>query len=137
LTAFLLRREYDLSSGSTARQALEALVCRLVGHPGETSLDGLSRAVLSRELGSEERLTRKEIEKQFPRKLTGSQTDRLDDLGQSVVARWLRESARDGENGAPPPDEFPATVGEAAFDLVAFAATVKWVARDCPPAARF
>jgi hypothetical protein len=134
LGAFLIRREYDLSAGTTVRQALEALVCKLVGRPGETTLDGLFRAVLSDELRAEGRLPKKDLLKQFPRTISGAKSGGLDDLRTAVVAGWLRaEPGRaDGRSPAtgPPPEPAP-------LDLPEFAATVKRIARDCPPDARF
>lgn len=61
LAAHLLKRKYELpaKAGSTVRQVLEALLCKELGHPGETTIDGLVSSVLSRLLGSDIRLTRR------------------------------------------------------------------------------
>lgn len=138
LGAFLVRREYDLATGGTTRQALEALVCKLVGRPGEATLDGLFRAVLSEELGSDERLAADDLVKQFPRRLAGTTTGGLDDLRAAVVARWLRSLGGDDGPAAASPDlADEAGRDPEPLDLAEFAATVKRIARDCPAAGRF
>ncbi|MCI0701581.1 MAG: hypothetical protein L0241_10905 [Planctomycetia bacterium] len=133
VTAFLLRREYDLPAVNTPAQALEALVCKELGR-NETTLSGLFRAVLSEVLGSEEQLSKKDLVKQFPRKLTGAKSGKLDDIRQTIIRKWL--------SGTPTAIEPDAKTVEpdakvADFDLPVFAATVKRLARDCPPAGRF
>jgi hypothetical protein len=135
LAALLLRREYDLPAGTTFTAALEAVVCSQLGRT-ERSFAELSQAVLSAFLGSDERLAKRDVVKQFPRKLIGSKSGKLDDLRQAVVRKWLRESTA-GANGSPAVGRTPAFPAEMPFDLTAFAATVKRLARDCPAQARF
>jgi hypothetical protein len=135
LGGFLIRREYGLDAGGTVRQALEALVCKLVGRPGESTLDGLFRTVLSDELRSDERLAAADLLKQFPRRLAGAKTGNLDDLRAAVVARWLREAGAQAE--ALEPGSGGRDAESEPLDLAAFAATALRVARDCPPGSRF
>lgn len=138
LTAFLLRREYDLPVGATVAAALEALICRKVGRPNESTLDELCRAVLSEVLGSDERLSKADILKQFPRKLSGSKVSgNLADLRQAVISGWLRKVNRLDDNEQRIADESHPKTREVPFDLSAFAATVKRVARDTAPSVRF
>jgi len=137
LGAFLIRREYDLPEGGTVRRALEALVCKLTGHPDETTLEGLFRAVLSESLGTGERFTTDDLVKQFPRKVSGARSGRLDDLRAAVVAKWLQgEEAQTEERTREPKQPELATEPEQ-LDLSEFAATVKRIARDCPAEGRF
>jgi hypothetical protein len=133
LGAFLIRREHELPAGTTVRRALEALVCKLVGRSNETTLDGLFRAVLSEELRADGPLSKDDLLKQFPRRLAGTKTGKMDDLRAAVVAEWLRTDDRT-EDPAPPVAEM---TDPEPLDLAAFAATVKRIARDCPPEARF
>ncbi len=135
LAAHLVRREYDLPAGTTVRSALEALVCKLVGRPDETTLDGLYRAVLSEEIRSGERLSKSDLLKQFPCKLTGAKSAGIEDLRRAVIADWLREPS-DRASDTTTPAETPAADPEH-FDLSEFAGTVKRIARDVPPAGRF
>lgn len=135
LGALLIRRKYDLPAGNTLGAVFEALVCKLIGRPEETTFRGLLCAVLSDELGSDSRLSKEDLLKQLPRRAAGTKTSRMDDLRAAVVREWLR--------GVPDrPAAAPVPVGEvitdpAPLDLPMFAATVRRIARDCPPDARF
>ncbi len=135
LAAHLIRREYDLQTGAKVESALEALVCKLVGRPDEATLAGLFRAVLSDELRAGERLSKADLLKQFPRKLTGAKSDKVEDLRRAVVAGWLREPSDRATDDSPPADSI--LPDPEPFDLSAFAGTVKRIARDVPPAGRF
>lgn len=135
LGAHLIRRRYDLAAGATLNAALEALVCKRLGYPNETTLGGLMLAVLNKELGAETRLSKDDLRKQFPRKVAGTRTGTMDDLRAAVVREWLNRGT-DHANGHAPvaPD---VGTDPAPLDLPAFAATVKRIARDSPPDARF
>ena len=135
LAAHLIRREYDLQTGAKVESALEALVCKLVGRPDEATLAGLFRAVLSEEIRAGERLSKADLLKQFPRKLTGAKSDKVEDLRRAVVAGWLREPSDRATDDSPPADSI--LPEPEPFDLSAFAGTVKRIARDVPPAGRF
>src|SRR5262245_35958887 len=54
LAAFILKRKYGLGAGtgSTVNQVTEAIACKKLDFPEETTLQGLLCAVLSRLLGS-------------------------------------------------------------------------------------
>lgn len=134
LSAFLIRRKYDLSAGDTLNAALEALACKLLGRPNETSLDGLLRAVLSEELGADRRLPKADLLKQLPRMVAGVKTSRLDDLRAAVVRGWLCGASVEPETAPALPAEAP---DPRPLDLPEFAATVRRIARDCPPDSRF
>ena len=66
-------------------QVLEAVACKELGFPEETTLNGLLCAVLSRLLGSE-RLTKEKLVKQLPLFETGLTSATAD----AVRARWFR-----------------------------------------------
>ena len=130
LAAFVLKRKYGLpaGAGTTVKQVLEAVVCRLLDHPAETTLDGLMRAVLNERIGAAERLTMKDLARQFPLFETGLSSTRADEVRQKLVRDWLA--------GAPRPDA-PAAHAAEPFDLPAFAHTVAALSRTSPPQDRF
>jgi hypothetical protein len=131
LGAFLIKAHYDLpaGAGTTLTRALEALVCRELGFPAETSLDAVKATVLSRLLGATERLGMGQVREQFPRQVAGTSKGGVEGLREAVLQRWV-----EGANGQRPEaaavQEQPAEAGE--FDLPAFAATVQAAARHCP-----
>jgi hypothetical protein len=130
LAAFLLRRRYGLSAraGSSIGQALEAIVCKKVGFPEEASLDGLYRAVLSKELDSDHQLTKEQLAKQLPLFGTGLHSVSADAIRRKLVHDWLMAKP------APPPIR-PVQVDQ--FDLPDFAATVRALAARSAPQDRF
>ena len=77
LAAFLLKRKYGLAAGagSTVNQVLEAVACKQLGFGDETTLAGLSCAVLSRLMGSE-RLSKRSSPSRFPCSIPASRTPR-------------------------------------------------------------
>ncbi len=128
LAAFLLRRKHHLGvgSGSTVKQVLQAIVCKKLGYPEETTLDGLLCAELSKLLGSE-RLTKETLTKQLPLFKTGLTEVKADAVRKKVVREWLDRSSSPPskrEDGEP-------------FDLTTFAATVLALAAKSPPHDRF
>lgn len=132
LAAFVLKRKYDLPTGSGAsvKAALEALACRDLGYPDESTLEGLMRAVLSRRLGADERLTVDGLAAQFPLFETGLNSVNLDVARKTLVRAWLTAARPE-----PVPTAEPEPAAE--FDLAAFAGTVLALARVRPPADRF
>jgi hypothetical protein len=129
LAAFLLRWKYGLPrAGSKVDDVLEALACKELGFPEETTLDGLMEAVLTKLVGK--RLTRKELVVQFPRFRTGLTDIKADPVRRKVVQEWLAGAA---PQPTEPPDRRPAEP----FDLAAFAATVRALAANSPPEDRF
>lgn len=130
LAAFLLKQKYALGegTGSTVNQVMEALVCREVGFPDETTLDGLVCAVVSRFLGSE-RLSKQKLTVQLPLFKTGLTDMKAESIRRTLVMQWLSGSQRSAAPSETQPDE--------RFDLADFAATVRRLAADSGPQDRF
>jgi hypothetical protein len=135
LASLLLRRRFNLpvGTGTSLAGALEALACRELGFPDETTLKGVRDAVLSRLLGADERLPLEKIGKIAPRVLLGAQGAGAAALRSVALRQWAageRPSGAlpEGEPSCPP--RTPSTPEE--FDLAAFAGTVLAVARHCP-----
>jgi hypothetical protein len=130
LAAYLLRQKYRLSSGagSSVRQVLEAIVCQKLGLTEETTLDGLFRAVLSKELNSDHRLTKEQLVKQFPVFETGLKSVSADAIRRKLVQDWLAGRTAPGRVELPHPEQ---------LDLPAFAATVRALVSNSPPQDRF
>jgi hypothetical protein len=127
LAAFVLKRKYGLGAGAgaTVRQVVEAVACKELGFPAETTLDGLLCAALSRLIGSG-RLTKDQLLRQLPLFQTGLTELKAEAVRRKVVRYWLAIAA-------PPPPSAP----EEPFDLPAFAATVRALAAKSPPQDRF
>jgi len=130
LAAFILKRKYGLSAGagSTINQVLEAVACKELGFPDETTLDGLLCAVVSRLMGAE-RLTKEKLVKQLPLFETGLTSASADAVRRKVV----RDSLARAASPLPPPK--PGSTEP--FDLPTFAATVRALAVTSPPEDRF
>ncbi len=129
LAAFLLKRKYKLGAGtgSTVKQVIEALACRELKFPGETTLEGLVCAVLSKLMGVD-RLSREQLVKQLPLFETGLPALSAEAVRRKVVREWLSMAS-----SAP---SRHALLSEP-FDLPAFAATVRALAASSPPQDRF
>jgi hypothetical protein len=127
LAAFVLSRKYglDARAGLTVRQVIEAIACKELGFPAETTLNGLLCVVLSRLLGSE-RLSREQLVRQLPLFQTGLKDANAEAVRRKVVRDWL-------SNPAPRSSSAPAEP----LDLAAFAATVRALAATSPPQDRF
>jgi hypothetical protein len=134
LAAYILRQKYGLSSraGSSVRKVLAAIVCRKLGFPEETTLDGLFRAVLSRELHADQQLTKGQLVKQFPLFGTGLKSVSADGLRRKLIQDWL--AGRTGPGGTAEQDGHPQSEQ---LDLPAFAATVRALAGSSSPHDRF
>lgn len=130
LASYLLKRKYGIpaGAGSTINQVLEAVVCKELGFPEETTLEGLLRTVVSGLLGSE-RLTKKTLAKQFPLFEIGLNECKANAVRLKVVQDWLSRAA----SKPSPPEPEPAEP----FDLTAFARTVRALAATSPPEDRF
>jgi hypothetical protein len=130
LAAFLLKRKYELGdgAGATVNQVMETLVCREVGFPEETTLEGLVSAVLSRFLESE-RLSKKQLAFQLPLFQTGLTDTKAESIRRKLVQQWLSGRCREAASPETQPDE--------RFDLADFAATVKRLASDSGAQDRF
>lgn len=139
LSALVLKRKYDLpaSAGASVKKALEAIVCRELGFPGESSLEGLLCAALSRTLGAE-RLSKQRLIKQVPLFETGLASATAAAVRAKIVSDWLRVEARVGPGAEPAPEapEFKAAPAPP-FDLRNFAATVRELALTAPAEDRF
>lgn len=131
LAAFFLKRKYDLppDAGSTVPQVLEAIVCKKIGHAEITSFDGLLRAILNQHLGGEQ-LDKAALIKQFPLFETGLTSTKAEDVRLALIREGLM-------NGSRKPASDPEPEPPAEFDLAAFAATVKAIARTSPEEDRF
>jgi hypothetical protein len=139
LAALLLKRSFELALGAspTLGRVVEALVCREVGFPGETSLAAVKAEVLSRLMDSDERLKPKELSSKLPRVLLKAKRGGVAGLRDVVLRGWADGVATHAESPAPSPvtaaSELPRTEPVSAeFDLPAFAETVKAAARGCP-----
>jgi hypothetical protein len=135
LAALLLKRRFKLpvGTGMTLRDVLQALACRELGFPDQTSLEGVKNLVLNRMLRTSERLSREQLERQLPRLLLGATKSGIGGLRDLVMRRWATDAS----------DSVPSLVGgqdhrvasplaPVEFDLAGFANTVKVAARDCP-----
>lgn len=133
LTAFIIRRKYGLppGAGSTVNQVLEAVACKRLGFPDETTLDGLLCAILSKLMGSE-RLSKDKLAKQLPLFGTELAAASADAARRKVVRDWLR-----GASLQPQPPLAPDSRADEPFDLTAFALTVRALAAKSPPQDRF
>jgi hypothetical protein len=131
LAALVLKRKYGLpgEAGSSVNQVLEAVVCKELGFPEETKLSGLVMTVLSKLLGSRERLTKKQLAEQLPLFETG-----LVGASAAAVRRKLLRDWMVGRAHSPPPALPPFAES---FDLGAFAATVQAMACMSPSQDRF
>jgi hypothetical protein len=129
LAAFVLKRRYGLGTGagSTVNRVVEAIACKALGFPDETTLTGLLCAVLSKHVGSN-RLTKKQLVKQLPLFETGLTTASADAVRRKLVRDWL--------SSGPLPPQSPAPSAEP-FDLQVFAATVRALAAHSLPQDRF
>jgi hypothetical protein len=128
LAALLLKRRFDLPVGASPSlgQVLEALVCKELGFPGETSVVAVKAEVLSRLIGSDERLTSKDLTKKLPGILLQAKGGGAAGLREVVLHGWADGATHRPEPPPPPPPE------SAEFDLTEFAQTVTAAARDCP-----
>jgi hypothetical protein len=156
LAALLLKARYDLPAGpaTTPSKALEALVCKHLGFPGETSIKAVCDIVINRLLGTTERLAWDRLAKQFPARLVGARTAGVDDLRQAILRRWVGQgdprpldlaqeiapmvpedngpTAVLTEESVSPAPSTQVTSPAAELDLPEFAATVQAAARHSP-----
>ena len=99
--AWLLKARHALPSGTggTLGAALEALACKQLGFPGETSLDAVRDEVLSRLLGAPQRLSKEQLGRQLVQAAAGSRGAGLAEL-RDAADREVAD-AQDGYARAP------------------------------------
>jgi len=114
LAATLLARRFGLPerAGTTVRAALQALVCRELGHPGCATLDELASAVLSAKIGAERPLGAAALRKQVPRVLLDAAN--LAQMRDRLVADMLGDEPE--PEPAPEPEPEPALAAVASLD---------------------
>jgi hypothetical protein len=136
LAALLLKRKYQLPSGTgtSLNNALEALVCQQLGFAEETTLSGLLQTVLSKMLGVEQPLSKKELAKTVPTYETGLKSTSAAELRSKFVRDWL--SSKQPMQPKTPPVERESEQHES-LDLATFANTVLALARSSPPQDRY
>lgn len=132
LAALVLTRKYGLppSAGATVNKVVQVLACRELGFPKEATLDGVLCAVLSRLLGSGERLSKQQLAKQLPLFETGLVAIDANAVRRKLVRDWLSGQMAQSRPPAPQAQAEP-------FDLGTFAATVRALAANSPPEDRF
>lgn len=128
LSALLLAKKYSLPTKACGglRQAAEALACRHLGFPEESTFEGVLCAVLSKSMGSE-RLAKEKILKQLPLFETGLTRVSAQDIRRKLVADWVHGGRQHSQ--LPPARE--------RFDLASFASTVRALALRSPREERF
>ena len=133
--AFLLKQHYQLNdqAGTSIKQVAETLVCRQLGFPQLSTFQQLAQHVLGTMLGNQA-LKLKQIHDQLPCFQTGLKTTSAKAIRELLVREWLL-----GRNKAVPVMDRAESnpQQQEAFDLPAFAATVRRLGRDSKPAARF
>ncbi|MBN9521337.1 hypothetical protein J0H58_22920 [bacterium] len=128
LAALLLKQKLGLpvGTGRTLTAVFEAIAGRELGFPDAVSLKSLIPTVLGRVVKADTPLVAKDVEEIVPRTLLGLTGRGAHALRDTALADWLA--------GHSDPAPVAPTAGDAdePFDLEAFAATVRSVARDCP-----
>jgi hypothetical protein len=138
LAPYLLKRFFKLSDEvpATLSRVFDALVCRELGLPEATPFTQVRALILSRLIGSEERLGADDLKKKAPRLLLGAKKAGAAGLRETVLVGWADGAApRPAAVQQFEPRPVAPTADEpepAEFDLPAFAMTVKAAARDCP-----
>jgi hypothetical protein len=122
LRVFLLKQHFDLPSDAklTLPAATEAVVCKELGFPGETSLRAVAVRVLARLLGDTDSNKIESLRNQLPRHVVGARNVSADSLREAVLRRWLSER------------ETPPSTRVKSLELPEFAAVVRALARSCP-----
>jgi hypothetical protein len=126
LAALLLKRQRSLpaSTGETLHKVLEAIVCRELGYPEETTLKGVQARKLEELIHSPKQLTAEQAANQVPAALLKTGKPGVSALRYLVLREWV----------VPPPNP-DATHSRGALeplDQDMFARTVLAVARSCP-----
>ncbi len=127
LAPLLLKRKLGLpvGTGLTLKAAFEAIACRELGFRDQTKLEELIPTLLGRAIGSPEPIGKRDAERVAPQVLLGAARGGIEGLRGVVLAGWADgAAARADRPAAPGPAE--------AFDLEAFANTVKAAARTSP-----
>jgi hypothetical protein len=131
LTARLLQQRFSLPPGASesAWTALQAVVCRELGHPDCTTLEELAAAVLSARIGSERRLSPEVARRLSPRVLL-EVSGGVEALRERMLAGWADTAAPAGLE--PTPAGAPPDPGSLAGEILAAARTspTGWFGRD-------
>ncbi len=127
LAALLLMRKLGLpvGTGSTLAAVFEAIACRELGFPDAVSLKALIPTLLEQVVKADTPLAAKDVEEIAPRTLLGVTGRGANALRDTALADWFAGSSA-------PASVAPVAGDDEPFDLEAFAATVRSVARDCP-----
>ncbi|MGL4461072.1 MAG: hypothetical protein ACRC1K_02890, partial [Planctomycetia bacterium] len=133
LLPLLLRRRLQLPLGpdATLKETLEAIACRELGFPDETSLKSVMNRVLSRRLDADEPLPSAVLERELPKVELEALRGDVESMRAALLHDWIvnapkraaQLAASERSRGAfvAPPDP---------FDLTAFAHTVTAAARN-------
>ncbi|HTU90382.1 MAG TPA: hypothetical protein VMF69_09935 [Gemmataceae bacterium] len=134
LAAILLRELFELPVGPfpSFGAVLNALACKELGFPEATNLEEVKQLILSRRIGSDERLDTGTLKKALPRVLLGTKSRGISGLRAVLLMGWADCSKLPTPPPMPPQEQLRDEPTPAGFDLPAFAQTVKAAARDCP-----
>jgi hypothetical protein len=132
LGAWLIRQRYGLASGAghTVSAVLEALACKELGYPGETSLSAVCDLILSKLVESPVPLTKDQLGRQLVQAAAGTRSADLSSLRTAAIRAWL-DGNKKGPSQTAGQSPTSAEPGEP-FDLAAFAATALAAARNSP-----
>lgn len=130
LAAHLLKDRLNLTDapGGTVNAVVTAYVCKELGFEAERSLNDILCLILTRLVGAERRLKKKDIERHVARHQLDVSSLSADLLRQRLIRDYLT-----GRPESLP----PLATREEPLDLPAFANTVLKLARISPPADRF
>jgi hypothetical protein len=141
LAALLLARKFDLQLPGipSLGAVLQALVCRELGFPDQTTLAEVQTQILNRLVQATEPLRSEQLNKQVPRVLLGTKRSGVAALRDLALARLGSQassvpespSAQVSQQRAVNEETEVATEADE-FDLGVFAQTVLAIARDCP-----
>jgi hypothetical protein len=126
LTARLLQQRFALPPGASesAWTALQAVVCRELGHPDCTTLDELAAAVLSTKMGSDRRLAPDLARRLAPRILLDVSGD-LESLRERALAGLASSATDKARDAMADPGSLAGEILEAAR-----ASPTGWFGRD-------
>lgn len=125
LAALVLKQRFSLpaNTGETLSKVLEAIVCRELGYPEESTLKGVQARKLEELTHSPRQLTAKQVAKQVPAALLKTGKSGVSAIRDVVLREWAAVPA----NAMGPLSQGP----HEPFDLDVFARSVLAVARNC------
>jgi len=125
LAALLLKRRFPLaaSAGESLSKVLEAIVCRELGYPDESTLKGVQARKLEELIQSPKQMTGEQAAKQVPAALLRTGKPGVAALRDLVFREWVASLTNTDAPRKGPPEP---------LDLEMFACTVLAVARGCP-----